>query len=111
MQARLIFATGLAFLGGSADANELSARGKAIVVAQCAACHAVDKPGPSPLAKAPAFRDLHKKYNVEHLAEALAEGISTGHPDMPAFVFQPPEINAIIGYLKSLEPRKSRQKR
>lgn len=111
MQARLIFATGLAFLAGAARADELASHGQAIVVDKCGACHAVGRTGQSPLAKAPTFRDLHQKYNVEHLAEALAEGISTGHPDMPVFVFQPPEINAIVGYLKSLEPSKTQKRR
>jgi hypothetical protein len=33
----------------------------------------------------------------------LAEGIVSGHPDMPEFVFQPDEITAILGYLDSLK--------
>ncbi len=104
LQTRWIFAAGLALYAGTANADELAQRGEAILLAQCANCHAIGKVGPSPLAKAPAFRDLHHKYDVAYLAEALAEGISTGHPEMPTFVFQPPEINAIITYLKSLEP-------
>jgi hypothetical protein len=44
-----------------------------------------------------------KRYPVEYLAEALAEGIVSGHPDMPEFVFQPDEINAILAYLDSLK--------
>jgi mono/diheme cytochrome c family protein len=43
-------------------------------------------------------------YPPESLAEALAEGIVSGHPDMPEFVFKPPEIEAIIAYLDSLKP-------
>jgi cytochrome c len=84
--------------------NEVTKRGQSILVAKCANCHAIGNAGQSPLAKAPPFRDLHRKYDVTHLAEALAEGISTGHAEMPTFVFKPPEINAIIAYLKSLEP-------
>lgn len=110
MKARLTLAAGLVLLAGAASANELATRGQAIVVAKCATCHAVGDSGSSPLAQAPTFRDLHRKYNVEHLAEALAEGISTGHPDMPVFAFEPPEIDAIVGYLKSLEPRRNQTK-
>ena len=41
------------------------------------------------------------------LAEALAEGIVSGHPDMPVFVFTPPQIEAFLAYLNSLErPKK-----
>ncbi|MDZ4842645.1 MAG: cytochrome c [Hyphomicrobium aestuarii] len=79
------------------------ARGLAIVQDNCSRCHAVSSSDASPLAKAPPFRELHKKYNVEGLAEALAEGIVTGHSDMPTFAFDPPDVDAIIQYLKSLE--------
>jgi hypothetical protein len=52
--------------------------------------------------KAPPFRTLGKRYPVEHLAEALAEGIRTGHPDMPEFEFSSPDIGALITYLKEI---------
>ena len=39
------------------------------------------------------------------LAEALAEGILTGHRDMPEFHFPPSDINAIIHYLQSIQTR------
>jgi len=37
------------------------------------------------------------------LQEALAEGISTGHPTMPEFRLEPDQVNDVISYLKSLE--------
>ena len=43
-----------------------------------------------------------KRYPAESIEEALAEGIVSGHPDMPEFVFEPPEIDAIFAYLDSL---------
>jgi mono/diheme cytochrome c family protein len=46
---------------------------------------------------------LHQRYPVETLEEALAEGITTGHPSMPEFRLEPDQINAVISYLKSLE--------
>jgi len=55
--------------------------------------------------QAPPFRTLSRKFKVEGLAEALAEGISTGHPDMPEFVFEADEVGAIIEYLKSIQQR------
>jgi len=42
---------------------------------------------------------------VEDLEEALGEGISTGHPDMPEFVATPTQIDAIVSYIKSLDRR------
>jgi len=41
---------------------------------------------------------------VEDLAEALGEGIVTGHAAMPQFVFEPYQVGAIIAYLRTLEP-------
>jgi mono/diheme cytochrome c family protein len=78
-------------------------RGLTFVSANCTKCHAVDKVSPSPLSIAPPFRELHEKYPVENLAEAFAEGISTGHPTMPQFRLDPGEIGDVIAYLKTLE--------
>ena len=46
---------------------------------------------------------LHERYPVEMLEEALGEGISTGHPSMPQFQFEPDQIGDFIKFLKSLE--------
>ena len=80
-------------------------RGKVIVERNCARCHAVGRQGTSPLAKAPPFRELSRRYPVDFLAESLAEGITTGHKEMPAFQFKPNEIEQILAYLRSLSPR------
>lgn len=53
---------------------------------------------------APPFRALPQRYAVEHLAEALAEGIVTGHPAMPQFKFHPAEIDALLSFIDSLAP-------
>ena len=78
-------------------------RGLAIVRANCARCHAVEKVGSSPLKAAPPFRTLHSRYPIESLEESLAEGIVTGHPAMPEFKFDPDQVSDVIAYLKSLE--------
>lgn len=78
-------------------------RGEALLTSNCARCHAVGRAGDSPHAAAPAFRTLSRKYKIESLSEALAEGLSTGHPDMPEFVFAPEEVGAIIAYLQSIQ--------
>jgi hypothetical protein len=39
------------------------------------------------------------------LAEALAEGFSVGHPDMPEFTFDSGDVGAILAYLKSIQER------
>jgi cytochrome c len=78
-------------------------RGEAFALTNCAGCHAVGRVGNSPLAIAPPFRTLHRRYPVEDLAEALAEGITTGHPSMPEFVLDTAQIDDLIAYLKTLE--------
>lgn len=77
--------------------------GRAIAERECARCHAVGPTGQSPHAKAPPFRELPKRYPVEHLAEALVEGIVVGHGDMPEFLFDPDDVDAILAYVASLE--------
>lgn len=57
----------------------------------------------SPHAKAPPFRELPSRYPVEHLAEALVEGIVVGHGDMPEFLFEPDDVEATLAYMASLE--------
>lgn len=78
-------------------------RGKTFAINNCARCHAIDRVSQSPLKIAPPFRTLHKRYPVETLAEALAEGIQTGHPTMPEFQLDPDQINDLLSYLKTLE--------
>jgi mono/diheme cytochrome c family protein len=78
-------------------------RGMVFARTNCAQCHSIDPVGPSPLSEAPPFRDLHKRYPVETLEEALAEGIRTGHPGMPEFRLEPDQIGDLIAFLKSLE--------
>ena len=80
-------------------------RGEALLTTNCARCHAVGRSGVSPHPEAPPFRTLSRKFKIEGLAEALAEGISTGHPDMPEFIFEADEVGAIIEYLKSIQQR------
>ena len=78
-------------------------RGKTFAINNCARCHSIDRVSQSPLKIAPPFRTLHKRYPVETLAEALAEGIQTGHPTMPEFQLEPDQIHDLLTYLKSLE--------
>ena len=78
-------------------------RGKVFALTNCARCHSVDRVTQSPLKIAPPLRILHKRYPIETLAEALAEGIQTGHPTMPEFQLDPDQIHDLLSYLKTLE--------
>ena len=84
-------------------ASPAEQRGKTFALTNCARCHAIDRVSPSPLKIAPPFRTLHLRYPIETLGEALAEGISTGHPTMPEFRLDPDQIHDLLSYLKTLE--------
>ncbi|KTS03053.1 cystathionine beta-lyase [Methylobacterium radiotolerans] len=89
---------------GSAQAWDRQVKqGESLARTNCARCHAVGHVGTSPLPAAPPFRELHKRYPVEDLGEALTEGIRTGHPSMPEFRFDPDQAQDLIAYMKSLE--------
>lgn len=76
---------------------------RGFVRVHCASCHAIDRVSASRLKIVPPFRDLHRRYPVEPLEEALAEGIVTGHPSMPEFHLDPGQATDVVAYLKSLE--------
>jgi cytochrome c len=84
-------------------ASPAEQRGKTFALNNCARCHSIDRVSQSPLKIAPPFRTLHLRYPVETLSGALAEGIETGHPTMPAFQLDPDQINDLLSYLKTLE--------
>jgi mono/diheme cytochrome c family protein len=88
----------------AADDADLIAKGQRIAEEHCNRCHAVGASDTSRHEKAPPFRLVVERYPSENLAEALAEGIMTGHADMPVFVFDPPAIEAFLAYLNSLPP-------
>jgi cytochrome c len=107
VKAKIVLPVGIAWsllaaaIPCNAEPNVLA--GKAFAQANCSHCHSIDKVTRSPLAIAPPFRTLHQRYPVESLEEALAEGITTGHPSMPEFRLDPGQIGDFISFLKSLE--------
>ena len=87
------------------DANEIKA-GKKLAEKLCSKCHAVTPGRKSPMAKAPTFKAIANRYSVWSLQEALAEGIVTGHPGMPQFIFGPTEIDDLLGYWDTMTVKK-----
>ena len=78
--------------------------GRQIAQRDCGACHAVGNKGASRDPVAPPFRSLGERYDISDLEEALAEGISVGHPKMPVFSYPPDQIHRLIDYLRKLQP-------
>jgi cytochrome c len=86
-----------------------AASGRAIVERNCQSCHAIGPEGASPVADAPPFRELVKRWPPENLAEALGEGIDVAHNgkvQMPEFELEPEQIDDLIAYLETLQPDK-----
>lgn len=82
-------------------------RGEAIARINCGDCHAIGVRGGSPNPKSPPFRTLSRKYPLDDLEEALAEGIVVGHEglEMPPFRFSAPRIEALLAYLRTIQKR------
>ncbi len=87
-----------------ADEQQAILHGKMLVVENCSGCHAVGERDKSPNPKSPPFRTLSQRYPLDALEEAFAEGIDTGHPEMPRFVATPDQIADIIAYIGTLKP-------
>lgn len=88
---------------GAASAGDM---GRVLLEVNCARCHAIGRSGESPHPQAPPFRELSRRYPVSDLDEALVEGLSSGHRDMPEFVFTPEQASAIIQYLQGIQDRR-----
>ena len=82
---------------------DAAGRGHQLAARACAVCHAIGAKGPSPMAEATPFGEVVHRYPLDQLEEAFAEGLVTGHPAMPAFVFRASEIDDLIAYLETVE--------
>ena len=98
-----IFVVAFQFAVVTAASAQDASTGQGIAQEQCARCHAVAKTDTSTHEQAPSFRQVVTRYPPASLAEALAEGIATGHPDMPEFVFSADQISDLIAYLETLQ--------
>lgn len=85
---------------GSAD--DIVETGRALVVANCAGCHAVGLNDTSLHRDAPAFRDLEERFPLDALEDTFVGTIDTGHPGMPVFDASQEQIDAIIAYIASI---------
>ncbi len=79
------------------------AHGKRLVKENCSACHAIGTDDVGAHKEAPPFRTLSKFYPIDALEEAFAEGIETGHPDMPVFEVEPIDLQDILAYIESIQ--------
>lgn len=83
-----------------------AAEGLRLAEIHCAQCRAIGPVGESRHPVAPPFRTLSRRYLVNTLDEAFAEGILVGHPDMPNFQFEPSQIDDLLAYLNSVQQQR-----
>lgn len=108
-------------VGAAAAQSSYEAAGRLIAQRNCGGCHAITE-GDSPLADAPPFRLLYKRYPVGGLGWLLSEGMIAPprpweeaqpprHSRMPMAELDVDEVASLVAYLKSLDPRESSQGR
>jgi mono/diheme cytochrome c family protein len=87
-----------------ASAESGTASGYELAQVRCSPCHGIAPGLESPHPDAPPFPELARRWPAEYLGEALAEGIAVGHEgaEMPEFVLEPAQIEALTAYLRSL---------
>lgn len=77
--------------------------GRKVALNACSGCHAIDK-GKSPADKAPPFRSLYKRMDVDDLSLRFQDGMMLSHNQMPIVRLGADEVAVLTAYLKSLGP-------
>ncbi len=90
-----------AMFGASAQAAD-AAHGEVIARRWCAACHVVSADQKSAKVDAPTFADIARRMPDD---KALAAFLTDPHPKMPDMSLTRREINDVIAYIRSLDPR------
>jgi mono/diheme cytochrome c family protein len=88
---------------GAASAGDVR-QGATIAKRWCAACHVVDPSQTSAFADAPSFSDIAMRRTDR---KQLAGFLANPHPPMPDMHLSRKEIDDIVSYIRSLDPRPS----
>jgi cytochrome c len=111
MKIRFTTAFGLALVlataAVAADPATLE-RGRILAEQLCGKCHATGQTGASPHKITPPFRELSERFPVEMLVESLKTGEISGHDEMPMFILEPADMQALIAHIDSFADQKSR---
>lgn len=94
-------AVGIIWLSGVAKAGD-ARQGATIARRWCAACHVVDPDQLSAFADAPSFSDIALRRTDRR---QLANFLANPHPPMPDMHLSRKEIDDIVTYIRSLDPR------
>lgn len=75
-------------------------RGYRVAARECAVCHAIEGPGPSPHAGAPSFQSVRGRYNAVSLSRELDSIRKVGHFEMPAKPISQSDGEDLIAYIQ-----------
>jgi cytochrome c len=82
--------------------------GRLIAQRECGSCHAIGPGFASPLADAPPFPDLRRRYNGQQFANLLPRRLDEAHPRMPRVQLDPDEGVNLAAYWDTIRaPRPS----
>jgi cytochrome c len=105
-----LLATSIGAAPNQTFANDIE-RGRVLAEQFCSDCHAIGQHDESPtrVNENTSFRDLHKRFPIEMLLRAAKTGTVEGHDEMPAFVFVPRDMKALLKYIDALAPNGARK--
>jgi mono/diheme cytochrome c family protein len=89
----------------AAQTSSILERGRALAARKCAPCHAVGRDDERPHAIVTPFRELHTRYPIQMLVDALRTGIISGHDEMPMFELSREDMRALLAFIDSFAPR------
>jgi cytochrome c len=98
----LLLGTSASF-GQGGEQSALEQQGQALAERVCSLCHATGKSDQSPHSRAPPFRELGRRLNLDSLPDRLRDGLLVGHPDMPTFRFTREDVRAFMLYIRSIQ--------
>jgi mono/diheme cytochrome c family protein len=107
MRLTIVLAAGAALLvAAQAEAadRESEFRGRRLAEANCYDCHAIALHDESLDERAPPFRELATRDDVEALRADMAGDLFLRHPEMPDFEPTPAQIDDLVDFIESLLP-------
>lgn len=78
-------------------------QGESLARGMCSECHAIARSDQSPHPRAPLFRDLGRRLDLDSFTDRLRDQLMVDHPDMPSFRFTREDARAFVYYLRSIQ--------
>lgn len=107
MRTLIVVAAGLSILvAGQAAASDRESefRGRRLAEANCYGCHALALHDQGLDERAPPFRELARRPDVDTLRADMAGDLFERHPEMPDFEPTPDQIDDLVDFIESLAP-------